>query len=246
MSLLARAASACAAFALLASTWTAAAIAQELPSDADTPTNSPSAWDGVWPWLLLGAGIFLLLVLVAVGVGWRSRRASGAAPAEARQLSPPPPRSHAGTWDIAVLTFPRTVGAEHGFADVRDDLGQRPWLREVAFVERHRHGRIIVRGTFAGRYVDVDGTSDELARLSQPHGGLLDEIGADVPEGSSALVIFAPTDDVDAMAEAFRDSEGRLTRRRVSAETAAALEASVATAPPAAPAPGVQPERTRP
>jgi hypothetical protein len=133
-----------------------------------------------------------------------------------------------------VLTYPRIIGAERAYANVRDDVGTQPWLAEVAFVECHRHDRIVVRGTFAGRYVDVDGPPADLARLSDVHGGLLDEIRADVPEGSSALVIYAPTDDVDALAEAFRDSGGRLTRHRVSEETAAALAASVAQAPPSA------------
>jgi hypothetical protein len=214
------------------------ALAQQLPSDADTPSDSPSAWNDVWPWLLLGLGVFVLLLLVAVGVGRQRRRAAPQPdperPATAPTPPPSPPRPHASTSDIAVLTFPRIIGAERAYADVRDNVGSQPWLAEVAFVECHRHDRIVVRGTFAGRYVDVDGPPGDLVRLSDLHGGLLDEIRADVPEGSSALVIYAPTDDVDALAEAFRDSGGRLTRHRVSEETAAALAASVAEAPPSA------------
>jgi hypothetical protein len=155
-------------------------------------------------------------------------------PAAAPAPPPPAPRRHASTSDIAVLTYPQIIGAERAYADVRDGVGTQPWLAEVAFVECHRHDRIVVRGTFAGRYVDVDGPPGDLVRLSDLHGGLLDEIRADVPEGSSALVIYAPTDDVDALADAFRDSGGRLTRHRVSEETAAALAASVAEAPPSA------------
>jgi hypothetical protein len=208
------------------------ALAQQLPSDADTPSDSPSAWNDIWPWLLLGIGVFVLLLLVAIGVGRQRRRA--APPARPPPPPPPSPRPHASTSDIAVLTFPHITGAERAYADVRDDVGIQPWLADVAFVECHRHDRIVVRGTFAGRYVDVDGPPGDLVRLSDLHGGLLDEIRADVPEGSSALVIYAPTDDVDALAEAFRDSGGRLTRHRVSDETAAALAASVAEAPPSA------------
>jgi hypothetical protein len=215
----------------------AGALAQQLPSDADTPSDSPSAWNDIWPWLLLGLGVFVLLLLVAVGMNrQRKRTAPQADPEPAAATSPPPPspRPHASTSDIAVLTYPHIIGAERAYADVRDDVGSQPWLAEVAFVECHRHDRIVVRGTFAGRYVDVDGPPGDLVRLSDLHGGLLDEIRADVPEGSSALVIYAPTDDVDALAEAFRDSGGRLTRHRVSEETAAALAASVAEAPPSA------------
>ena len=234
MRLFARASCASVVLVLVSAT---AALAQQLPSDADTPSDSPSAWNDIWPWLLLGLGVFVLLLLVAVGMNRQRKRTSPQAdpePAAAPTPPPPAPRPHASTSDIAVLTFPHIVGAERAYADVRDRVGSEPWLTEVAFVECHRHDRIVVRGTFAGRYVDVDGPPSELVRLSDVHGGLLDEIRADVPEGSSALVIYAPTDDVDALAEAFRDSGGRLTRHRVSAETAAALTASVAQAPPSA------------
>lgn len=61
-----------------------AAVAQELPSDADTPSDSPSAWHSVWPWLLIGIGGFALLLLVALGVSWHARR-----PAEPEAESPP-------------------------------------------------------------------------------------------------------------------------------------------------------------
>jgi hypothetical protein len=238
MRLLPRAACAASAGALVSALAAAAAVAQELPSDADTPSDSPSAWNDVWPWLLLGLGVFVLLLLLAFGIGWRRRGTAQPAPQPAPSpADPPPDRPHASTSDIAVLTFPRLQGhesAEHAYAAVRDDVGPQPWLAEVAFIECHHHGRVVMRGMFAGRYVDVDGSPQEAVRLSDPHGGLLDEIRADVPEGSSALVMYAPTDDVDALAEAFRDSGGRLTRHRVSDETAAALEAAVAQAPRAA------------
>jgi hypothetical protein len=234
MRLFARAICASVVLALVSAT---AALAQQLPSDADTPSDSPSAWNDIWPWLLLGLGVFVLLLLVAVGMNRQRRRAApqvDPVPAAAPAPPPPAPRRHASTSDIAVLTYPQIIGAERAYADVRDGVGTQPWLAEVAFVECHRHDRIVVRGTFAGRYVDVDGPPGDLVRLSDLHGGLLDEIRADVPEGSSALVIYAPTDDVDALADAFRDSGGRLTRHRVSEETAAALAASVAEAPPSA------------
>ena len=227
MRLFARATCASVALALVSAT---AALAQQLPSDADTPSDSPSAWNDIWPWLLLGVGVFVLLLLVAVGMNRQRRRTAPAPdpePAAAPSPPPPAPSAHASTSDIAVLTYPHIIGAERAYADVRDSVGSQPWLAEVAFVECHRHDRIVVRGTFAGRYIDVDGHPGKLAWP-------LDEIRADVPEGSSALVIYAPTDDVDALADAFRDSGGGLTRHRVSEETAAALAASVAQAPPSA------------
>jgi hypothetical protein len=218
------------AMSVLASAAVALLAAGSLPSDADTPTDAPSAWNDFLPWLLLGVGVFAFLLLLAVGVRWR-RNTPQAAPPPPAGTAPAPPRQRASTRDIAVLTFEGTHGAERAFARVRDDAAGEPWLLEVAFVERHRHGQIVVRGTFAGRYLDVE----------ELHGRLLEGIDADVPEGSSAVVVFAPTDDVDAMVDAFGDSGGQLTRHRVSAADAAALEAAVAQAPAAAPPPAAAP-----
>ena len=195
------------------------------PSDADTPTDAPSAWNDVWPWLLIGIGVFVLLLLAAVGVRWRGKRSAEAPSVEPAPAAPPPtPRQSAGPRDIAVLTFDGIVGAERAFAQAREDVVQAAWMLEVAFVERHHRDRIVVHGTFAGRYLDVEHVG----------GRLLDEIHADVPVGSSALVVFAPADEVQAAIDVFRDSGARVTRHRVSSADAAAFEASVAQAPPAA------------
>jgi hypothetical protein len=230
MRLIARAAAVSAAAALLALAWAAAALAQQLPSDADTPTDSPSAWDGIWPWLLIGVGMLAFLGLLAFGLSWQRARAPAQPPAAASGgPAPASGRPHAKTCDIAVLTFDGIPGAEQGFAAVREKAPPGPWLSEVAFAERHRHGRIVVRGTFAGRYLDIDGHAGG--------GPLLDELRADVPEGSSALVVYAAGDEVDQMIDAFRDSGATVTRHRVTAEAAAELEASVSKAPPAAPPP---------
>jgi hypothetical protein len=233
---IARAAAATVATAFLVLTATAAALAQALPSDADTPTDSPSAWNRVWPWLLLGAGLFVLLLLGAVGFSWQRRRATQAA---APPAQPPPPvaeRKPAGPRDIAVLTFAAINGAEQAFAAVRDHAAGEPWVREVAFAEHHRHGRLVVRGTFAGRYLDLDEHLDAIDP-AKPAGALLEELRADVPEGSSALVVFAAAGEVDEMIAALHGAGGEVTRHHVTGEGAAALEASVAQAPPAAPPP---------
>src|SRR3712207_8341015 len=42
-------------------------------------------------------------------------------------------------------------GAERGYADVLGASAASPWVHEIAFVEHHRHDRVVVRGTFAGR-----------------------------------------------------------------------------------------------
>ena len=66
--------------------------------------------------------------------------------------------------DLAVVTFDRIQGAEHAYADVLDAAGQAPWEREITFVEHHGHDRIVVRGTFAGHYVDIDDEGDVIGR----------------------------------------------------------------------------------
>jgi hypothetical protein len=179
--------------------------------------------------LLAAAGVVLLgmlaaLVFTAVGVRRRPRRASETAPETPAPVAPAPwEEQSARDLGIAVLTFDGVVGAERAFASVRDNAGADPWQLEIAFVEHHHRGRIVVRGTFAGRYLDVEDVG----------GRLFDEIRADVPESSSALIVFAPSDDVEAMLDAFRESGATVTRHQVSAADAAAFEASVAQAPPA-------------
>ena len=61
-----------------------------------------------------------------------------------------------------MLTFDHIEGAERAYADARGRASDAPWLREVVFVECHRHGRIVVRGTFAGHYLDVDDVADAI------------------------------------------------------------------------------------
>ena len=103
MRLIARVTAGSAAVALIALAGAAAALAQELPSDADTPTDSPSAWDGVWPWLLVAVGVFAFLGLLAFGLSWQRRRAPARAPAAGPRASAAPGRSHARTRDLAGL-----------------------------------------------------------------------------------------------------------------------------------------------
>ena len=66
--------------------------------------------------------------------------------------------------DLALMVFHRIEGAEHAYAGLLEVAGQPPWVHEVSFVEHHRHDRIVVRGTFAGRYVDVDERGDVIGK----------------------------------------------------------------------------------
>jgi uncharacterized membrane protein len=62
--------------------------------------------------------------------------------------------------ELTVLRFRTLEGAEQAFADVRERDGHARWMDEVAFVEHHRSGRLVVRGTLAGHYVDSEGDGD--------------------------------------------------------------------------------------
>jgi uncharacterized membrane protein len=47
--------------------------------------------------------------------------------------------------------------ATENFVAARDRTGaDAPWTRQVGLVEHHHNGHLVLRGTFAGHYVDVD------------------------------------------------------------------------------------------
>jgi uncharacterized membrane protein len=69
--------------------------------------------------------------------------------------------------DLAVVRFGGEATAVERYAAARDRVTSRfsrselpQWVREVGFVERHHNGRLLIRGTFAGHYVDVDESDD--------------------------------------------------------------------------------------
>ncbi len=66
--------------------------------------------------------------------------------------------------DLAVMVFSHTEGAERAYADAPAQVAGVPWAQEVAFVEHHGRDRIVVRGEFAGRYVDADDEQEFLGR----------------------------------------------------------------------------------
>ena len=178
--------------------------------------------------------------------------------------------------DFALMVFEHTGGAERAYGNVSGQSSGAAWAREVSFVEHHRHDRMIVRGTFAGHYVDADDdeafigprtaegavagaavgllfgplglavgfvSGGTAGSISEEHSGprlrsaLFDELRAEVPQGSSAVVLMAPAQDVDAMAEALQGQGGRLVRHRLTPEGADLLRDAVAGSPSAAPRP---------
>jgi uncharacterized membrane protein len=59
--------------------------------------------------------------------------------------------------DLAVVRYREVNAAGEAFAAARDRSGaDAAWVREVGLMEHHPNGHLILRGTFAGHYVDVD------------------------------------------------------------------------------------------
>ncbi len=178
--------------------------------------------------------------------------------------------------DFALMVFEHTGGAEHAYGDAVSQASGEPWAQEVAFIEHHRRDRIVVRGTFAGHYVDADDEADFIGRktaegavaggaagllfgpaglavglvaggmaggVANEHSGprlrsaLFDELRDEVPEGSSAVILMARPEDVDAMVSALESHRGRLVRHHLTPEGAEVLTSAVAGSPSAAPRP---------
>jgi len=69
-------------------------------------------------------------------------------------------RMSAETLYVGMATFSGIHGAERAFADAHDRDPPAGWMADAAFVEVPRDGRIVVRGSVAGHYVDLDGEGD--------------------------------------------------------------------------------------
>jgi uncharacterized membrane protein len=175
--------------------------------------------------------------------------------------------------DLAVMIYRHIDDADHAYADAVVAERDAAWLREATIVEHHRHDRIAVRGTVAGRWVDADDEQDVIGKKTVEgaltgavaglvfgpagmaagmaaggaaggvaqsdsgrhlHGSFFDEVRADVPPKSSAIVLLAAPEHVDEMVSALEGRHGgRLVRRNLTDETAAALREAVAADPPA-------------
>jgi uncharacterized membrane protein len=176
--------------------------------------------------------------------------------------------------DVAVATFSGVSAAELAFAGARDRDPGRAWLGDVAFVEVHRRGRIVVRGTVLGHYVDVDGMGDamgddtaagaiagaavgfpfgppafavglvagataggvvEASHIPKSDGPAFDAIRDQVPEGSSAIVLFSDEEAIRAMYDQLAATADTFVHYRLSPTAEAELRSAVAAAPPATP-----------
>jgi len=176
--------------------------------------------------------------------------------------------------DIAFVVFEHTEGAEEAYSRAPRSVDGVAWADQIAFVEHHRRNRIIVRGTFAGRYVDADDELEFMGKKtaegalaggavglfagplglavglvggglaggvaqerSAPHlrSAFFDEVRREVPEGSSAVMMMAAPENVDAMVSALDGPGGRVVRHHLNADDAKALEEAVAGDPTATP-----------
>jgi uncharacterized membrane protein len=83
--------------------------------------------------------------------------------------------------DIALVRFHGEDTAVLRYADAKDrSASNAHWTQEVGFVERHHSGRLLLRGMFAGQYVDVDEgdhVSQKGAAEGAVAGGLLGVLG---------------------------------------------------------------------
>jgi uncharacterized membrane protein len=79
--------------------------------------------------------------------------------------------------------------------------------------------------------------------VSSEHSGprlrnaLFDVVRDEVPEGSSALILLAPAEHIDAMVSALGGLGGRLVRHQLTPQATEALQAAVADSPSASPPP---------
>ncbi len=179
--------------------------------------------------------------------------------------------------EFVVAQFDGEGAAVKRYADAKErSSDDARWTREVGFVEHHHNGRLVLRGTFAGHYLDVDESdhvSEKGAGAGAVAGGLAgallgpagialgiavggvagsqlgspsdteaepaalaDQLRATIPRSSSAIVLIAAPDDVEAMLAALGE-DARVVRNTLSADQAAELEASLRTAPPPSPGP---------
>lgn len=73
--------------------------------------------------------------------------------------------------DLAAVQFDGQGTAVERYAAAKARSGDASWMRKVGFVERHSNGHLLIRGVFAGHYVDVD-ESDHVSEIGGGEGAL--------------------------------------------------------------------------
>jgi hypothetical protein len=136
--------------------------------------------------------------------------------------------------ELAVVRF-RGVGAAYeAFADARDEAGPgAPWVQEVGFVEHHQNDKLVLRGVFAGHYVDVDENahvSERGAAEGAAVGGLVGLLGG--PPGIAVGLVFGAIVGSQLAAPTETDPEPQVLVERLREALPRASSALVMIAPP--------------
>src|SRR5258707_13960804 len=73
--------------------------------------------------------------------------------------------------DLAAVQFDGQGAAVERYAAAKARSGDASWTRRVGFVERHHNGNLLIRGVFAGHYVDVD-EGEHISKVGGGEGAL--------------------------------------------------------------------------
>ena len=119
--------------------------------------------------------------------------------------------------DFALVIFGGVNSATEAFAVARDRSGAAArWAREVGFVEHHHDGHLVLRGTFAGHYVDVDEALHVSERGAAEGWGVGALIGALLgPPGFAAGMVLGATIGSEVGKPSEVDSEPQLLTDRL-------------------------------
>jgi uncharacterized membrane protein len=89
--------------------------------------------------------------------------------------------------DLALLSFAGVNSAAEAFAAARNRSGPAAWTSQVGFVEHHANGHLVLRGSFAGHYVD----DDEALHISERGAGEGGAAGAVIGAATAGPLGFA-------------------------------------------------------
>jgi uncharacterized membrane protein len=91
--------------------------------------------------------------------------------------------------DIALARFDGEGTAVRRFATAKARAGaDARWPQEVGFVEHHSRGKLLLRGTFAGHYLDVD-EGDHVSQRGAAEGALAAGVLGTVLLGPAGLAV---------------------------------------------------------
>lgn len=171
--------------------------------------------------------------------------------------------------DLVVLTFGDTYRAQKALSAVRalEDM-RYAWVDDVAVVEKHRSGRVSLHtphGSAAGGALfggliglllfwwfppawffggwlggmGVGALAGEAMKKAGVDQGLVDQVKAELTDGTSALVLMGATGDADQMARAFEPYQPvKVIRHEMPEETVANLRDALGDLPPPPPPAG--------